>query len=404
MQKYLFLILFLVYVSCGKKEQQNQRYSQQQIASLHLDSTITLIAETDSLIRVNFNPFLKRQNFDFGSLIKEIKLIPLETTDESLVDDIYKIIISDSNIYIMDNFKGRGIIIFDKDGKFIKRIPNGPGPGELVRLYDIAYDTKSNELVAYQHSFLLFYTSKGEYIRHKKLPFAFKNFTVIPDGYIFKALDRQGNEHLGNLKDYTLFITDKDFKLKSIGLSYPPKGSVLEGYNYLYNNGTIKITQGYTDTIYEYLNKTNELKAKYMLDYGIKKLPDRYLHCNSFSEFDNTIRQNDYYFYLGRYIETNTHNVFFLENYTIGRTVIYRDKQSGNLIGGTNADYNMNEVPPCAFPISMSGNWLISAYLPDQTTSLLSNSSIISNEDKQKIKDLTEDDNPTLVFFQLNDF
>jgi hypothetical protein len=37
---------------------------------------------------------------------------------------------------------------------------------------------------------------------------------VIPDEYILKAIDRQGNGHLGALEDYTLFITDKNFKLK----------------------------------------------------------------------------------------------------------------------------------------------------------------------------------------------
>ena len=88
-----------------------------------------------------------------------MKLIPLETTDESLLDDFRKVVITPSHIYVHDDFKGGGIVIFDKEGNFIKRISNGRGPGELVRLYDIDFDEKNNELVVYQHSFLLFFYS-----------------------------------------------------------------------------------------------------------------------------------------------------------------------------------------------------------------------------------------------------
>jgi hypothetical protein len=407
MRKYIiFIVLTPFVIGCTNQQNKTSRYSEEQITSLHLDSATLLNALTDNIETIDLNPFLKQQHFDFGSMVKQIKLIPLETNDESLLDDIYKILVTDTNIYIMDAFKGRGIIIFNKEGKFIKRISNGQGPGELLRLYDIAYDTESNELIAYQHSFLLFFTPTGEFIQQKRLPFAFHNFTIIPDGYIFKTIDRQGNGHLGNLENYTLFVTDKNFKLKSVGMYYLPIGKVLSEYDYLYNNNkAVNITQMYSDTIYQYVDEAEQLKARYVLDYNRKKLPERYLHCDSFDEFDKAIRQNDYYFYNGRYLETENHNVFFLENYNIGeRTVIYRDRQSGNLIGGTNADYNMNEIPPIAFPISMSGNYFISSYLPTSNNSLLSNSSIVSDEDKIKIHSLMEDDNPVLVFYKLKDF
>ena len=72
-----------------------------------------------------------------------MKLILLETTDESLLDAIYKVIVTKSNIYIHDRLKGGGIAIFDNNGNFIKRISNGRGPGELVRLYDIDFDERT---------------------------------------------------------------------------------------------------------------------------------------------------------------------------------------------------------------------------------------------------------------------
>jgi hypothetical protein len=404
MPKYIIPTLLFFIVACANQNNENSRFTGKQIQSLHLDSTTVLTINANSVEDIDLNPFLKEQNFDFGSLVKEIKLIPLETTNESLLGGIYEVLVTDSFIYIRDNYKGEGIVIFNGEGKFVKRLSYGGGPGELFRLSDIAYDTEKNELIAYQHPFLYYYTHSGQFIQRLRLPFGFYNFTVIPDGYVFKALDGQGNEHLGLWKDYTLWVTDKSFKLKSVGL--PAPGIVgFGGYHYLYNNNlTVTATQKFTDTVYQYINNTNQLNARYVLNYSKKKLPEIYLH-GSLAEFNNAILQNDYYFYIGEYFETESHNAFFLRNRHIGlNTVIYRDKESGNLIGGTGADFNVNELPSGGFPIATSGNWFISCHFPNKNDSLLSNSSILSNDDKEKIKGLIDDDNPVLVFFQLKDF
>ncbi|MDR1114998.1 MAG: 6-bladed beta-propeller [Tannerella sp.] len=406
MQKYIILILIIFFISCVNQQNKSSHFTEEQIASLHLDFTTILHTEIDSVIKVDLNPFLKRQSFDFGSLVKEIKLIPLETTDESLLDVIYKVIATDSHIYIYDRFKGGGIAIFDREGEFIIRISYGQGPGELIRLYDIAYDADNDELVAYQHSFLLFFTASGQFIRKTRLPFGFYNLAVIPDGYIFKALDGQGNGHLGLLGDYTLFVTDKNFKLKSVAI--PVLSDIVNygGYNYLYpNNNAIKITQKYTDTVYHYISETNRLEAKYIMDYSKKKLPERYIK-GSMNEFESATTQNDYYYHLGEYLETISQNTFFLKNDFTGlQTIVYRDKNTGNLTGGTDAICDdRNEIPAMTFPVATSDNWFISFYFPDKNDSLLYNSSIITEEDKEKLKGLSEDDNPVLVFFQLKDF
>jgi hypothetical protein len=285
---------------------------------------------------------------------------------------------------------------------------HGQGPGEIFRLLDIAYDKEKDELIAYQHPFLYYFSSSGKFHHRAKLPFGFYNFTIIPEGYVFKTLDRQGNEHLDSWDDYTLLVTDKKFKLKSVGLSYAPNEINYGGYNYLYkNNNTISVTQRFTDTVYHYFISTNLLTAKYVLDYSKKELPKQYLE-GSKKEFDDAISNNDYYYYLGEYLESDSHCVFVLMNdYIRFNTIIYRDKLSGNLRGGTHGNYDdVNEIPAMGFPfaISETGNYFISVHFPHPNDSLLSNSSIISEEDKLKVKNLTEDDNPVLVLFKLKNF
>ena len=299
MQKKYYLILFLFFIiGCVNHQEEKSRYNKEQVANLHLSEVEVLNVGIDSVTKVDLNPFLNKQSFDFGSMVKEVKLLRLETTNESLLDAIYKIVVTETNIFIQDKFEGGGIVIFDRKGKFIKRLPNGKGPGELNRLYDIAFDKDKNELIAYQHSFLLHFSPLGQFIKQERLPLGFYNFLVTPDGYVFKTVDnQQGNEHLGELKDYTLLVTDKKFKLKSVGLSCNSKFAGFVGYSYLYNNTKLQITHQYNDTIYQYNNKLNQLKAEYVLDYSKQKLPAKYAY-GSWSNFESAVRQNEYFFSL----------------------------------------------------------------------------------------------------------
>ena len=69
MYKYLIPITILIFTGCGKR-QKNSRYTQAQIESLQLNDTKILKANTDSLITIGLNPFLKQQHFNFDSLVE----------------------------------------------------------------------------------------------------------------------------------------------------------------------------------------------------------------------------------------------------------------------------------------------------------------------------------------------
>lgn len=406
MKKYIFLAsaLFALIAACTNAPERS-RYSEEQINSLALDSTIVLTPDNRSVEIVDANSFLKPQEFNLEELIKEIKVVPLETTDESLLDDIYKIIVTDSNIYIHDRLKGGGVAIFDQNGRFIKRLSHGQGPGEIYRLYDVSYDSEKRELVLYQHPFLLFYTSNGKFIEQKRLPFGFYNFHVIPDGYVFKTLHPGGNQHLGKFKDYTLLVTDKNFKLKSAALPFYFGHISYIGYNYLYNNYTFNVTQNLVDTIYQYTSTTNQLDSKFVLNFKDKKLPDKFLE-GSTQEFEDAIKNNNYYFFLGEYLETEHQDAFFLKNSHTGfKTVIYRDKKSKKLTGGTHAIYDSEkQIPSIGFPTASYRNYFISRHYHSSSDSLLFNSMFLSEKEKKIIANMKEDDNPLLIFFELMDF
>jgi hypothetical protein len=172
----------------------------------------------------------------------------------------------------------------------------------------------------------------------------------------------------------------------------------------LSHNHSLHITQKFCDTIYQYVSGTNELRAQYILNYHKKKFPDRSLF-GEFEEFMNVARQNDYYYFLGDFLDTEDYQFIMLKNNFINESlVIYRNKKTGNIQGGTSADYNLQEIPPMAFPRAAKGKYFISWYEPVYDFPFATQSSIISEEDKQKIKALKKEDNPVLTFFTLKNF
>ena len=369
---------------------------------LQLADTKVLTAETSQAQHLNLNPFLvKDKEFDFGALLNEINFVPLETTAQSRLGQIRKVVTTAEHIYIMDDLDEWGIAIFTRQGKFVKRIPNGKKPEQLYRLYDIDFNTQTNELIAYKHSFLLIFDKEGNFLRFKYLPIGFLNMAATPDGYVLKSLVGQ-NINLGDKSNYRLQFINKDLKLNAVAL--PDKQSkAFSAKSYLYRVADlVKITAEISDTIYQYNPKDNKLAAEFILDYD-HKLPRSYIYGKEISVFENAIRNHNYNYCIGDYIETTYHNVFFISNKT-ANVVVYRDKHSGNMVGGSIAQSKQG-LPFLAFPDTCYGDQLIKYYYPGENDyEVLKEMPFLSEASKKKSESFKKGDNPILIYYTLNKF
>ena len=406
MKKVINFLFVLFLVACQTGRMAGSHYTEEEIAVLQLDDTQIVTPETSQTKHLNLNPFLgEEKEFDFGSVLKTVRLVPLETTNKSLLDRIQKIITTDEYIYIMDRYKGASVIIFTKDGKFVKRLSHGQGPGELQRLYDIDYDFQNNELVAYQHSFFLFFDKQGNYLRREKLPLGFYNLAVTPKGYVMKALTEQGDIQMGDKQNYRLLFTTKNFKLNSVALPEHKNIRAFSAYTYLHKVGDmLKITSEISDTIYQYNYKNNKLSAEFVLDYD-KKLPRKYIYSDTFDVFNKAAFYNDYYYCMGDYLETYHQNAFFVRNeFKNYFGIVYRDKKTGNMIGG-NISISDKGMAFIALPMATFGNEFVSVFKPySDNYDTFKNYPILSEADKEKSKQFKDDDNPILVYFTLKEF
>ena len=104
--------------------------------------------------------------------IAEVRYVPLETTDQSLIQGIHKMATSKDKIVICDIAQNT-IFIFDKDGHYINSInKEGPGPQEYSSIQNFAVDFQKEEIYICDYPLkyrILTYSFDGGFIRESKL-------------------------------------------------------------------------------------------------------------------------------------------------------------------------------------------------------------------------------------------
>lgn len=107
------------------------------------------------------------------------KVVILETTQESLITNIDKLLTLNEKYYIMD-WKAKSIFVFDKDGKFISRLSReGGAPGEYRELRDFDIDQDGNlHILDYRR--ILVYDPNFNFIKHINLEHEYNNDLFIP--------------------------------------------------------------------------------------------------------------------------------------------------------------------------------------------------------------------------------
>ncbi len=124
MKKYLLLSIVFSLFLCGCTQKQNE------VKNLSGMETIPI---TD----------FETYNGRFSEFAEAVEMIPLEFTDESILGEIKKVVLSEDFIFVMELDNSAGIYTFDRNGKFLYRIGSrGQGPKELVDVADFSINEK----------------------------------------------------------------------------------------------------------------------------------------------------------------------------------------------------------------------------------------------------------------------
>lgn len=316
------------------------------------------------VIEIDVNSSKDNINIDY--LVDTVSHIKLETNDYCLLQRIKKMVITEEELIILDDF----VYIFDLKGKFKLKIGNrGKGPGELLSSNDFLFDIKNENIEIYDftQNKVCVFTKKGKYLTEFRFPF----------GRINRYEKKENGDYiiwrtLGNLGDENAFIGHKIYigNLNDGFVKFKPC------YKF---DGNLRLNQSFSncgdnyffwemlnDTIFE-INSKNEFYKKFYIDFGKNKTPDdiRRIPLNDriFKIKDNykiaTAINNFYctpqFLYFNFLHNKKQYNVFITDNGTtrIGNQIIYNQVHYSAL---TYFDGN-NKVASIEYPDKASNSF-----------------------------------------------
>ena len=202
---------------------------------------------------------------NYSDIFNKMEVIPLETTDNSLVVYPYEIREFENQLYIYD-IHTQKVFLFNSLGKFVRTIGSkGQGPGEYAWIASIALNKDQREFqILEPWGTFSNYTLEGEFLNKRSLPASNPNYNKL--------------FHLDNkLVTWTIPRYDESNAITVID------SQTMEVVN-SFNNGATVIKSTYSNRFYSYSNKlyyaqtlesnnvyevtTDSLKIAYKWDFG----------------------------------------------------------------------------------------------------------------------------------------
>ena len=377
MKHYFFALIFasLLLYSCGHEQNDNE-------------------SDSDPL-QVVVVP--EQADMPIDSIIEKVDYIKLGDTGDVLIGDVSKLWITPQHIVIVDKFKAMSIFVFDRSGNaqvVINRL--GRGPQEYTSLTDVCLTPDQQRIVVLDNSKkkLLYYNMEGDFLYDKNTSFWIGDLAHADEQHIIAKTYGAQNEDPGltsyENKDDNLYILDTLMHIKQ---SMMPRTAILKQFeDRLYVNAI------HSDTIYRVAGNDG-LVPQYRLDMsainGVTNFGEESMEKVMEIRKNNAYFPNDYVdgkdFALFRfsmpvapYMQLVMHNKHTGQNYSIEGT----SKKALNIYF-MEVSYVFDDQFVAAIPAFR--------FVGD-------NAPMPGSEQRAVIqKNLTDEDNPVLLFYTLKD-
>lgn len=328
---------------------------------------------------------------------KSRKLVKLETTNESLIAQINRLIVYENRYYIFDH-QNKSIFIFDESGNYISKIHNiGNGPGEYIQLSDFTIDVKNQRIILLCDipSCLIYYDMNGQFLDQEKNSNLKRYIAANEDDLIFV---NHFENYIGiqTRGKYSEFLKIEDYIINKEFYSIHP--------NIIRSNHTY-FFKVYDNVIYE-LTNVNVL-PKYKMQFGNKAVDKSVIIENELEEIVEICSKEEKICRISDFRECNDYLTFAMWPYR--KIAIYNktekicrlfsefyDPETGLFLSGLIAhDGPGNEMIFAVDPTSFTTNVL---HIKNATEMLQNETYIKYKEEAEKLNDM---DNPVLMVYTL---
>lgn len=382
------------------------------------------------------------QIINLSEVATEIKYIPLETSESSLLSEIPKIIYEKGRFYSI-TFKN--IIIFDSCGKYLKTIDrSGRGPQEYLSIFSFYIDPETGDISMYgmcpdQKISVLTYSLESELLSRylaDSIKMGVPNLFMKKDGnkllFSYNVSVSDSVQHYATIYDTSGTVLKRLFKPK------------MDYYKYVYNDLSNKMNEGgfhldvkalkriaphsfrykkstrffffENDTIFS-LDSSLNYNPSYVFNYGKyknieefegKKTKGKHINLN-----DGKLIETDNYLMMQFNLRDYAHEPYEIVSQSSGRssknTLSYAvyDKNRGKLTlmnapipakPGFKDDF---ESGPPFFPMYISADMYAISIIYPAKLKAFADSHEVSPKLKSIADNLKEEDNPVIVMVKM---
>mgnify|MGYP002626552024 FL=1 len=161
-------------------------------------------------------------SLNLSDAIDNIKIVKLDTSDESLLSNISKMEVTENDIWIT-HMRDQRIYRFSHDGKFLNTVgKQGEGPEEYVGIHDFVIDDKKKEVYAISTLIgIKVYDFESNFLREQTgrwlIPQIFTGSSdriILNDGQFILSQNLAINFPIQNPKDslWSVAVVDNSFK------------------------------------------------------------------------------------------------------------------------------------------------------------------------------------------------
>lgn len=398
------ILVSLTLTSCGNKAGKNDRFSWVDDARRDKNESVMSVISHDPII-VDVQHGIHADCMLLSDYAKSVDLIPLESSSGSpLIGSIDKIIRQGDRLFLLDRRKSASIHVYSSDGRYVNSIgSHGQGPGEYVEPTD--FDVRGDSVIILdQYSTrLLFYSSGGEYIGSKKMPFYATGISVMSDTvYLFNSINAD-NKHLGESINYYLYATDSALTIKSKGY-HEEHGKYISLWipgNFYRNGNNTHFHPPLSDNIFA-INADCEIKNTYRVDFGDKALPEKYRLDSNWDEFKDEAVQSAYYIFPGRCCDVGNYLCLEFLNHHETKILMF-DKETNRVTVARGMKNDIGMQLPIGNLIGCDSSRIYTCITPDilikadESAREDKRESIFTKEGRDFIHSLGKEDNP-IVF------
>lgn len=273
--------------------------------ALSLIATLLVIScnsENKSIDFLQVDVKLEDNTIHLSDIFSSVEIVPLQTTDLSLITDGAQLKFSDQFIFIESN---KSIKLFDYEGNFVKNIDRkGNGVGEYLGISDFYVDDNSKkiEVLDKRQKKILQYNHNGDYLSEIPLNFWAVKFTrdTNKDLFVYSGNERDNN----NAYKFNIFDNEgKSYRFYGIDEKKSKFLNILNLEHFYKSGDEMLFFEPFNDTIYNF--KENKLKPKYVISYNGKNVPPSFYEDNNFSNVFEFFQEFKKYGYIN-----STYNAF----------------------------------------------------------------------------------------------